>query len=276
MTDPGSPRSGWTDSHCHVQDRYGPEPDEGGDRDEALRAMLSRAAAAGVTRAVCVGTDVATSAAAIGVAMLPDLPVEVFATVGLHPHEAARGTAGLAELLDGEGAERVVAIGECGLDYFYEHSPRSDQLVALREQLRLAQDRGLAVVLHVRDAFEDLFAVLEDGVPDRAVVHCFTGGPDEARRCVELGMAVSVSGIVTFKNAQRVRDALPEVPLDRLLVETDSPFLTPVPHRGRPNEPAHVALVGAAVAATLNLDVRVVAESTSRAADRLFGLGRPA
>lgn len=267
MTEPG----GWTDSHCHLQDPYGPAGEEGG-----LGRLLDRAAAAGVVRAICVGTDAATSAAAIRAASTPGLPVEVFATVGLHPHEATRGIDGLAALLEADGAERVVAIGECGLDYFYEHSPRADQLVALREQLDLAEAHGLAVVLHVRDAFEDLFALLEErGVPERAIVHCFTGGPDEARRSVELGMWVSVSGIVTFKNAAGVREALAAVPLDRLLVETDSPFLAPVPHRGATNEPAFVPLVGAAVAETLNLDVRLVAEATSRAAADAFGLPVP-
>ncbi len=261
---------GWTDSHCHLQDPYGPGPSAG---DEGLRALLGRAAAAGVTRAICVGTDLDTSRAAIRIASLHELPVEVFATVGLHPHEASRGTGGLAELLEVEGAERVVGIGECGLDYFYEHSPRDAQLAALRDQLELAGARGLAVVLHVRDAFDDLFALLEDrGVPERGIVHCFSGGPAEARRAVELGMWVSVSGIATFKNAGAIREALAEVPLERLLVETDSPFLAPVPHRGATNEPAFVPLVGAAVAATLNLDVRLVEASTSRAAARAFAL----
>ncbi len=263
--------AGWTDSHCHVQDRYldaGPEgPAE----------VLGRAADAGVTRVVCVGTDPETSAGAVALASEAGLPVEVWATVGLHPHEAARGTSGLRELLDGPGAERVVAIGECGLDYYYEHSPRSAQLAALRDQLALAVERDLAVVLHVRDAFDDLFGLLDEtGVPERTVVHCFTGGPAEAARCVAAGMVVSVSGIVTFKNAGPLREALTAVPLDRLMVETDSPFLAPVPHRGRPNEPAFVTVVGAAVASTLNLDLETLKQASTATASRVFRAGSAA
>ncbi len=177
----------------------------------------------------------------------------------------------MREVLDGPGADRVVAIGECGLDYYYGHSPREDQLAALRDQLALAVERDLAVVLHVREAFDDLFALLDEvGVPKRTVVHCFTGGPEDAQRCVAAGMVVSISGIVTFKSAGNVREALAEIPLDRLMVETDSPFLAPVPHRGRPNEPAFVTVVGEAVAATLNLDLAVVRDATSRTASRVF------
>ncbi len=273
MTDtPSGDRVGWTDSHCHLQGPYGPGAPEGEGNLDALRAVLDRAAAAGVTRAVCVGTDVDTSRGAIELAAAEDLPVEIWATVGLHPHEASRGIGGLEALLATPGADRIVAIGECGLDYFYEHSPRDAQLDVLRAQLDLAVAHDLAVVLHVRDAFDDLFDLLDEtGVPPRAIVHCFTGGPAEARRCVEAGMVVSISGIVTFKNASPIREALAEVPLDRLMVETDSPFLAPVPHRGRPNEPAFVADVGAAVAATLNLDVSVLQASTSATATKVFG-----
>jgi TatD DNase family protein len=265
---------GWTDSHCHLQRRF--SASEGGDDDE-LRAVLDRAAAAGVTRAVCVGTDADSSLEAMRIATLEGLPLDVRATVGLHPHDASRGAASLAGVLDAKGADRVVAIGECGLDYYYEHSPRGAQRQALRDQLALAGERGLAVVLHVRDAFDDLFEILGDvGVPDRAILHCFSGGPEDAQRCVAAGMYVSFSGIVTFKNAEPLRAALGLVPLDRLLVETDSPFLAPEPHRGRPNEPALVPLVGERVAATLNLDLSVVREGTTVNASRVFSCLDPA
>jgi TatD DNase family protein len=272
VTDEPDGAIGWTDTHCHLQGRYGPEGPEGERDHEALLAALQRAAAAGVTRAVCVGTDVESSREAVRLANLDDLPIDLYATVGLHPHEASAGTDGLADVLDLPGSDRVVAIGECGLDLFYEHSPRDAQLRALREQLALASSRYLAVVLHVRDAFDELFELLEDtGVPSSTVVHCFSGDRADARRCVDAGMVVSISGIVTFKNAQPIRDALSEVPLEALMVETDSPFLAPVPHRGRPNEPAYVALVGEAVAQTLNLDVSLVRRSTSATASRVFG-----
>ncbi|HUD68765.1 MAG TPA: TatD family hydrolase [Acidimicrobiales bacterium] len=263
------PSGGWTDSHCHLQSRFAATDERD---DVELRAVLERAAAAGVARAVCVGTDEVSSLEAVRIANLDGLPVEVLATVGLHPHDASRGTGSLGGVLDAEGADRVVAIGECGLDYYYEHSSRDAQRAALRDQLALAKDRDLAVVLHVRDAFDDLFEILDDvGVPERTILHCFSGGPEEARRCVAAGMFVSISGIVTFKNAEPIRAALGEVPLARLLVETDSPFLAPEPHRGRPNEPALVPLVGERVASTLNLDLSVVRDATSVNASRVFG-----
>ena len=263
---------GWTDSHCHLQGRYA-EHDVDDGTDSAVRSTLERARAAGVTRAVCIGTDAASSAEAIRLAGLGGLATALWATVGLHPHEASTSTRGLRELLVGAGAERVVAVGECGLDYYYEHSPRAAQLEALADQVALAVEHDLALVLHVRDAFDDLFGLLgEVGVPDRTVVHCFSGGPEEARRCVAAGMVVSVSGIVTFKNAGSLRDAVRGVPIDRLMVETDSPFLAPVPLRGSPNEPANVALVGAAVADLLGLQVEGLAEATSATASRVFRL----
>ena len=139
----------------------------------------------------------------------------------------------------------MVAVGECGLDYYYEHSPRPAQRAAFAAQIALAHAHGLALVIHARDAWDDLFDVLEsEGVPERTILHCFTGGPDELDRCVRAGMFVSFSGIITFKNAGDVRQAAARCPLDRLLVETDSPFLAPVPHRGRPNEPSLLPLVG--------------------------------
>ena len=165
----------------------------------------------------------------------------------------------------GDGA--VVAVGECGLDYYYEHSPRPAQREAFAAQIALAHLHGLTLVIHARDAWDDLFDVLAaEGVPERTVLHCFTGGPDEAARCLRAGMFVSFSGIVTFKNASDVRAAAALCPLDRLLVETDSPFLAPVPHRGRPNEPALLPLVGATVAGVKGCAVEEVAERSAIAA----------
>ena len=152
------------------------------------------------------------------------------------------------ELAVGDGA--VVAVGECGLDYYYEHSPRDAQRAAFAAQIALAHRHDLTLVIHARDAWADLFDVLAaEGVPARTVLHCFTGGVDEVERCLAAGMFVSFSGIVTFKNAADVRAAAERCPLDRLLVETDSPFLAPVPHRGRTNEPSYLPYVGEAIAA---------------------------
>ncbi len=280
----------WFDSHCHLQERYLPGADGSADNFAADRAaggggvadVLAATVAAGVGRMVCVGTDPTTSAQALALARAarsgdlgPGTP-QIWATVGLHPHEAAAGTADTAGLLQAavdaaDGA--VVAVGECGLDYHYDHSPRPDQRRAFAEQVGLAHRHGLALVIHARDAWDDLFAVLgTEGVPDRTILHCFTGGPAEADRCLKAGMFVSFSGIVTFKNAADVREAAVLCPLDRLLVETDSPFLAPVPHRGQPNQPANVSLVGAAVAETKGLAVDVVARSSAAAAAAAFNV----
>jgi TatD DNase family protein len=233
----------WTDSHCHLHD----EPDSG--------ELLARARLGGVDRLVLVGTDPDSSARAIDLARR--IGEGAFATVGLHPHEATTGTRAIVELLEtvtGDNTDPapsiVVGVGECGLDYYYEHSPRDVQQTVFAEQIALAKRFGLALVVHTRDAWNDTFEILRrEGTPERTVIHCFSGGVDEARTCLELGCYVSFSGIVTFKNATALRDAARFVPKERILVETDAPFLAPVPHRGQRNEPAWVAVVGEAIAA---------------------------
>jgi TatD DNase family protein len=266
----------WFDSHCHLQDTYRPDRSvEGGKAD--LRGVLARGSANGVTRMTCAGTDVPTSREAVELAADPggvaaSLGVELYATIGLHPHQASEGTGEIAALL-GELLRahpgKVVAVGECGLDYHYDHSPRPAQRVAFAEQVHLAQQQGLALVVHTREAWADTFAVLEsEGVPERTIFHSFTGGIDEARRCLELGAYLSFSGIVTFKSAADVRDAASICPPDRLLVETDSP----VPHRGKTNEPALVSVVGEAVAALKGKPSEVLAAETSAATAAAFAL----
>jgi len=247
----------WFDTHCHLQyDGIGPD-------------ALDRAAAAGVGAMICVGTDADQSARAIAVARAA--PGRVWATVGVHPHDAVDGTAGLAPLL--EGAPEVVAIGECGLDYHYDHSPRDVQRAAFAEQVALASRSGLALVIHTREAWDDTFAVLQaEGVPERTVFHCFTGGPAEARRSLDLGAFLSFSGIVTFKKADDVREAAALTPPDRILVETDAPYLAPAPHRGQPNEPALVAVVGAALAEIRGVPVADLESATWANAETVFGL----
>ena len=271
---------GWIDSHSHLQDSY-----LGTGR--LLGDALQRARAAGVEQIVCVGTGPSTSGEALALAgqsssgaLGADAP-RIWATVGLHPHDASEGTGATIRLIEsavaaGAGAPdggRLVAVGECGLDYHYEHSPRDIQRQAFAEQIDAARHAGLALVIHARDAWDDLFDVLRaQGVPERTVLHCFTGGPEEVRRCLDAGMYVSFSGIVTFKNAQDVREAAAFCPLDRLLVETDSPFLAPVPHRGGANEPSYVPLVGAAVAALKGIEPAVVARASREATRAVFAL----
>ncbi len=272
--------AGWFDSHCHVQEEYLVGDGSGAPGEADAEPVLARAAAAGVDRLICIGTGAATSEQALELARATgrrEAAPRAWATVGLHPHEASEGVDEVAALLDravraGDGA--VVAVGECGLDYYYEHSPRDVQRAAFAAQIALAHAHGLALVIHARDAWDDLFDVLEaEGVPERTVLHCFTGGPDEVDRCLRAGMFVSFSGIITFKNAADVRAAAARCPLDRLLVETDSPFLAPVPHRGRTNEPSYVSLVGAAVAAVKGCDVDEVRERTALSTAMVFSTG---
>ena len=253
----------WTDDHCHL----GWEGD--GPVDVGLiDAMVADARAAGVDRLVTVGTDRARSADAVAAAARH--PEVVWATVGLHPHDAADGLDGLLEML---GEPGVVAVGECGLDYHYDHSPRDVQRRVFAEQIGLAHEHDLTLVIHTREAWDDTFAVLDaEGVPERTVFHCFTGGPVEAEACLARGGHLSFSGIVTFKTADDVRAAAALCPLDRALVETDSPYLAPVPHRGRPNRPSLVPLVGEAVAAAKGVAVDVVASATWANAARVYHL----
>ena len=273
---------GWFDSHCHVQEEYVRGDGAGGPAEATeVEAVLARAADAGVDRLICIGTGLATSEQALGVARATAqraTPPRAWASVGLHPHEASQGVESVAVLLglaldEGDGA--VVAVGECGLDYYYEHSPRDAQRTAFAEQIALAHAHGLALIIHARDAWDELFDVLDaEGVPERTVLHCFTGGTEEVDRCLRAGMYVSFSGIVTFKNAADVRAAAERCPLERLLVETDSPFLAPVPHRGRTNEPSYLPLVGEAIAAVKGCTVDEVRERTALSTAMVFSTGR--
>jgi TatD DNase family protein len=252
--------TGWVDSHCHLTSLTG-----------GAEPALARARAAGVTGFVCVGTDAATSRAAIDLAARH---ADVRATVGLHPHDASRLVEERDALESLAAAPGVVAVGETGFDLHYRHSTAPEQEVAFRVQVTLARQLGRALVIHSRDAWDDTFRVLADeGPPARTVMHCFTGGPPEARRALDLGAYLSYSGIVTFPGADDVRTAASETPLDRLLVETDSPYLAPVPRRGRENEPGYVGLVSAAVAAATGRPEAEIAEQTGANAAAVF---RPA
>lgn len=258
----------WIDSHCHLQLEIGEarfSPDDAG-------AQVERAREAGVEWMVCVGTGLETSKQALELASSYD---DVYATVGLHPHDATDlGDAydGLAALA---GSDRCVAIGEAGFDLHYEHSPREEQEVAFRRQIQLAKAVDRPLMIHSRNAWDDTFRVLDtEGVPARTIFHCFTGGPQEARLALDRGCYLSFSGIVSFKTAEDIRAAAALAPADRILVETDSPYLAPVPHRGKPNEPAFVSIVGAALAAARGVDVGEVAEITRVNAARVFGVER--
>lgn len=237
------------DSHCHVHDRRMP-----GGPDGAVQAAHE----AGVTAMVSVGCDRETSLAAIEIA---GRHTGVWATVGLHPHDAKLGLDTILDLFD---QPKVVAVGEAGLDYYYDHSPRDVQREVFAAQIQIAHERRLPLVIHTRDAWDDTFDVLAaEGVPERTVFHCFTGGPDEARRALDLGAFVSFSGIVTFPHAPEVKEAARLVPLERMLVETDAPYLAPVPHRGKTNQPAWVTATAQFLADLRDVPLAHVAAATT-------------
>ena len=188
----------------------------------------------------------------------------------MHPHEASGGIDGLEELV---GSTEVVAVGEAGLDYHYDHSPRRAQRQVFAAQVDMANRLDMPLVVHSRSAWDDTFAVLDtEGAPARTVMHCFTGGPDEADECLSRGAILSFSGIVTFANADDVREAARQCPLERLMVETDSPYLAPVPHRGSKNRPALVSVVGAAVADAKGLDTDQVRDAAWATTRTFYGL----
>ncbi len=249
----------WIDTHCHVHDERIP----GG-----TAAAVEAARAAGIDAMITVGCDRATSLAALEAATTHD---GVHATIGLHPHDASQGVDTIRDLIADHAPDSIAAIGEAGLDYYYEHSPRDLQRRAFAEQIDLAHEYVLPLVIHTRDAWDDTFAVLAThGAPTRTIFHCFTGGPGELERALDLGAWISFSGIVSFPNAADVRAAAERCPLDRMLLETDSPYLAPVPHRGKTNQPAWVAEVGAAVAAIKDLDIDQVAQQTATGARQAF------
>jgi TatD DNase family protein len=248
------------DTHCHLyllED--GPEK------------VLGRARAAGVGHVVDVGVDLGSSRTAAANARRLE---GVSATAGVHPHEADTLTPetvrALRKLL---ADERVVAVGETGLDYYRDHAARELQRASFATQVRMARELDKALVVHCRDAWADVMAILEDeGAPDRVVMHCFSGDAPMAERVVRAGYHVSFAGTVTFKNAPKLREACAVVPLERMVLETDSPYLSPHPFRGRANSPERVAITAETVAAVHGVDVEQVAQATTATAARAFRL----
>ncbi len=275
----------WTDAHCHLEYRSiqpnGPDAasadglsSDAAHDDEAFVREVDDSTSAGVLRLVDVGTDEQRSRLACHHSARH---ANVWATVGLHPHDAVQGWDWVQPLAEQPGVSgaRIVGIGECGLDYHYDHSPRELQRESFAAQIRIAHQTGLALVIHTREAWPDTWAILRnEGVPAHTVFHCFTGGPSEAETCLDLapGVMLSFSGIVSYKSAPEVREAAVLCPMSRFTVETDSPYLAPVPHRGKKNTPAYVSLVGAAVAQAKGVEVDEVAAASWDNAAHLFGL----
>ena len=250
------------DTHAHLH-----FPDLAADLDE----VLARARAAGVVGMVTIGTDRETNPAAV--ALAERLPV-VHATVGIHPHDAADATDADFEAMEAlaRGSAKVVALGEMGLDFFRNLSPPDVQAAVFRRQLDMARRLGKPVVLHVRDAHDEALAILaEERVRDvGGVMHCFSADVAVARRCLDLGLFISLAGPVTYKNPRALPDVARFVPEDRLVVETDCPYLPPEPHRGRRNEPAHVSLTATRVAELRGAHPDALAAAMTANAARLF------
>jgi TatD DNase family protein len=221
------------DSHCHLDFT---------DFDEDRDGVLARAKAAGVDLIVTISTKVSEADKIIALAEAHE---ELVCSVGIHPHEAGSEAPVTGEQLVALAAhKKVVGIGETGLDYFYEHSPREAQQKNFRAHIEAARLSQLPLIVHARDADEDTADILEDEMQTGAypgLIHCFTAGPELAQRALDIGFYISISGIATFNSAKTLRETIANIPLERLLVETDAPFLAPVPHRGKRNEPAFVA-----------------------------------
>jgi TatD DNase family protein len=254
------------DTHAHLTDAK---------FDVDREAVIDRSIEGGIGAVVSIGEDIASSRGAVALAKANP---SVFATVGVHPHNASHwggeAEAALRDLLRERQANRIVAVGETGLDYHYDFSPREQQIDALRAQLRLAKEHALPVVLHCREAADDLLGILEQEQDStlRGVLHCFAEDLTAAQRAIDLGMHLGIGGLVTFKNAVWLRDVVRAVGLERVVVETDAPYMAPVPKRGKRNEPALVAHTARSLAELLGLSEAEVAEITTRNALSLFGL----
>ncbi len=253
------------DSHAHIQGKeYAGE----------AAAVIERARAAGVEQIIAVGGagDMSSNTDAVALA---DSFANIYATVGMHPHDAKDvGPDELEKLKDLARHPKVIAVGETGLDYYYNHSPRDVQRRVFAQFIHIAREIELPIVVHERDAALDGAELLrsEGEGKLRGVIHCFTGNYEAARAYLDLGFYISFTGIITFKNAEALRDVVRQVPLERILVETDSPYLTPVPHRGKRNEPAYVRLVAETIAKIKGMTLEDVARVTSDNAHQLFRL----
>jgi TatD DNase family protein len=257
------------DSHCHL--------DYDGLRED-LDAVLERAEAVGIGAMLTISTRLSKFAGVLAIAEKYD---NIFCSVGVHPHEAEKeADVTTAQLLDLAQHPKCIAIGETGLDYFYEHSPRQLQQNLFRGHIAAARETGLPLIVHTREAEKDTADILADEMEKGAfpaLLHCFSSSQWLAEQALELGLTLSISGIVTFKNAEALRQTVCATPLARLLVETDAPYLAPVPHRGRPNEPAFVADTAAKVAELKGLTRAELARATSDNFFQLFGKAvRPA
>ena len=254
------------DSHCHLDDRR---------FDADREAVLERARAAGVTLALTIGSGEGPPDLEVATRLAEAVPW-LYATVGVHPHEAFKADQAAFESLERLCSHpKVLAIGEIGLDYHYDHSPREVQREVFAAQLRIARRAGKPVVIHTREAWDDTVSILREHWQGTGVMHCFSGGWDEAVESLDLGFYLSFAGILTFPKASALRQTAARLPLDRLLIETDAPYLAPAPHRGRRNEPAFVIHTAEALAQARGVPLEEVVAQTTANFVRLFQLRLP-
>jgi TatD DNase family protein len=254
------------DSHCHLD--YAPMADD-------VPGTLARARTAGVGTLLTIGTKLKDFARVRAIAEAND---NVYCSVGVHPHEAQNESADARNLVELAAHPKVVGIGESGLDYYYDKSPRPQQQENFRAHIRAASETGLPLIVHTRDADDDTAAMLAEAKAAgklTGVLHCFTSSQALADKAIELGFYISISGIVTFKNAEPLRQVVRSIPLERLLVETDSPFLAPIPMRGKPCEPAYVAHTAAKVAELKGVGLADLTKATTANFFTLFNRAKP-
>ena len=248
------------DSHCHLDSK-----EFDADRDQ----VIERALAAGVETMVAIGTGDGPPDLEAGIRLADKYPA-FYATIGVHPHDAAKATkTTLNDLLALLKHPKVVAIGEIGLDYHYDFSPRDTQRAVFIEQMRIAADAGKPIVIHTREAWDDTVALLREHWRGGGIMHCFSGGPDEAREALDLGFHLSFGGIVTFPKALNIQEAARICPADRILIETDAPYLAPVPKRGKRNEPAYIVETAKKLAELRGETIESIAASTTLNFQRL-------
>jgi len=251
------------DSHCHLEYKGLVEDQQG---------VLARAREAGISGFLSISTRQREWDKVIGTA---EREADVWASVGIHPHEAdGHADMGEGALLEMAAHPRVIAIGETGLDYYYDHSERETQKLLFRRHISVARNTGLPLIVHTRDAEDDTAAILAEEMEQGAypaLIHCFTASAEFARKVLDLGLTISLSGIVTFKNAKDLQAIAAELPEDRILVETDAPFLAPIPHRGQVCEPAFTADTARFVASLRGVSPEALADTTTRNFTQLFG-----
>lgn len=246
------------DTHCHIHEPYKLPLDD----------VLTHAGQQGVTQMICVGTSEESSH--LAVAFAAEHP-HAFASIGVHPHDTKDGYAAIAEIADAK-PERLVAVGEIGLDYFYTHSPKEVQAEALKAQIEVALKHDLPIIFHVREAFDDFWPIFDSYEGIRGVLHSFTDSKENMQKAVEKGLYIGVNGISTFTKDEQQKAIFDAIPLERMVFETDAPFLTPHPYRGKINEPAYVRVVAEYHAQRRGISLEEIAKITSHNARALFQL----